>query len=152
MESDAWDAEAVHIVVWDGAELAGTVRLVPPAPGRRLPVEEVFELTIEPQGEVVDGGRLVVALAHRTGGAHKVLALLFARFWLEANGRGFRRIAAAAPPALVALYRRLGLDVQVLGPPRRHWGEKRSPLLIGASTSSFAALRASPAPVRRVAR
>src|SRR2546423_598038 len=38
-ESDAYDADALHVVAWQGDAAAGTLRLVLPAPGRRLPVE-----------------------------------------------------------------------------------------------------------------
>ena len=71
---------------------------------------------------MADGGRLVVSPAYRRDPAHRVLALLFARLWLEANGRGFEAIAASTGRALMRTYRRLGLAVEVLGPPRSALG------------------------------
>src|SRR5690348_6038838 len=44
VERDAHDDVALHIVALDGDELVGAIRLVPPVPGRRLPVEEAFGL------------------------------------------------------------------------------------------------------------
>src|SRR6478609_8395082 len=46
LERDAYDAAALHIGAWRDGDLAGTVRLVLPAPGRRLPVEADFGLEI----------------------------------------------------------------------------------------------------------
>jgi N-acyl-L-homoserine lactone synthetase len=142
IERDTWDNDAVHILAWAGDRLAGTVRLVLPADGRPLPTEAAFGLRVEPAGAVVDGGRLVVAPAHRAAGRpseRDVLALLLARLWIETVDRGFDRVLAAAPRAAVSLYRRLGLRVDVVGAPRLAWGEERSPVVIRGTGAAFPA-------------
>lgn len=149
MERDVHDDEAIHIVAWDGGTLAGTVRLVTPASGRPLPIEDAYGLRIEPIGQVVDGGRLVVAPEYRGRAGHVVLAALFARFWQETRAQGYRTIAAVAPRGILELYRNLGLHVTVLGPPRDYWGDERYPLRLGATERTFAGVRTSgrvPAP------
>jgi N-acyl-L-homoserine lactone synthetase len=152
LERDEYDADALHLAAWVGPHLVGAVRMVTPVADRRLPIEAAFDLALEPRGEVVDGGRLVIAPLYRGDGAHRLLALLFARFWMEADRRGFAHIAAAAPRSAIALYRRVGLDVQILGAPRLHWGEERLPLLLSAGPGAFSAARRDTSGIARRAR
>src|SRR5687767_2592938 len=53
LERDFFDEDALHILAWDGPLAVGSARVVLPRQGRRLPTEEAFELTVEPQGQVV---------------------------------------------------------------------------------------------------
>jgi N-acyl-L-homoserine lactone synthetase len=142
MECDHHDGHAVQIVAWDGGTVAGTMRLVTPRRGVVLPVEEAFDLRIEPVGEVVDAGRIVVASAYRHDPALRVLSGLLTRVWLEARGRGYHLIAGTAPAWLADLYQRMGISVQVLGPARRYWGEERLPLLFADTATALTWLRA----------
>ena len=128
MERDDFDAEALHVCAWRGDELVGTVRLVLPLPGRRLPVEAAFELDIEPLGAVVEAGRLVIAPAHRGDPAHRAWGALFARAWLSMRERGFSVLAGAASPRMVERLRALGLPFEILAPARPYWGEDRHPV------------------------
>src|SRR5436190_9341527 len=66
LERDAFDSRALQICAWDGDVLVGTLRLVLPMPGKRLPVEEEFRLSVAPPGEVVDVGP--PAVSDRLGG------------------------------------------------------------------------------------
>jgi hypothetical protein len=50
-------------------------------------VEDAFGLDVEPRGEVVDVGRLLIAPAHRGDAAHRIWGALFARGWLETRRR-----------------------------------------------------------------
>jgi N-acyl-L-homoserine lactone synthetase len=133
LERDAYDDDAVHVTAWEGDGLAGTVRLVFPAPGRRFPIEEEFGLRLERPEEVVDGGRLVVAPGYRGDSGHQVLTGLFAQAWVEARKRGLDVFAAVAPPGVIKLYRQVGFDITVLGSPRPYWGEERAPILISGA-------------------
>jgi N-acyl-L-homoserine lactone synthetase len=143
LERDADDAHAVHLVAVDDDALAGCLRLVPPGPGRALPTERGFEIAIDPPGSAVDAGRVVVAPSHRGGGAHRVLAGLVARAWLETRELGLDRVIGAASDQAIGLYRTLGMDVRALGPPREHWGELRTPIeLTGAEDVVALALAA----------
>lgn len=128
LERDAYDVRALQIAAWEGAQLAGTVRLVLPVAGARLPVEDAFGLDVEPRGEVVEVGRLLIAPDHRGDPAHAVWGALFACTWLEARARGHTVLAGTASPAFVARYRAIGLIFEVLAPARDHWGEARHPV------------------------
>src|SRR5690348_6694800 len=55
-DRDAHDDDAVHIAAGDGPALAGSMRLVLPVDGRRLPVEEAFGIDVEPRGAVAEAG------------------------------------------------------------------------------------------------
>jgi N-acyl-L-homoserine lactone synthetase len=134
-ESDAHDADALHVLAWHDGAAAGTLRLVLPAPGRRLPVEAAFELDVEPRGAVVEAGRLVVAPRFRGDPAHRIWGALFARGWLSLRERGFSVLAGAASPRMVARLRALGLPFEILAPARPHWGEDRHPVRLDPGDS-----------------
>jgi hypothetical protein len=127
-ERDAHDAHALQIGAWRGDTVIGAVRLVLPAPGRLLPVEEEFGVRIAPAGAVAEAGRLVIAPAHRGDPAHRTWGALFARAWLELRARRLSVLAGAASPAMVARLRALGLPFEVLGPARGVFGEPRHPV------------------------
>jgi N-acyl-L-homoserine lactone synthetase len=128
LEGDEYDDRAVHVAAWDGDALVGTVRLVPPVAGLRLPVEDAFDIDVEPRGAVVEIGRLVIAAGRRGDPAHRAWGGLFARAWLEVRARGYQVLAGAASAGLVARFQRLGLPFEILGPSREHWGEQRHPV------------------------
>jgi hypothetical protein len=123
----------VAIAAWDGDALAGTIRLVLPRPGFRLPVEEAFDLDIEPRGGVVEIGRLLIPADRRGDPAHVTWGALFAHAWFEVRARGLSVLAGAATASLIERYRMLGLPFEVLGPARRHWGEDRHPVRLDAT-------------------
>jgi hypothetical protein len=60
LERDEFDAEATHVLGREGDRLIAVARLVFPAPGRPLPTERDFELSVQPAGEVVDIGHAIV--------------------------------------------------------------------------------------------
>jgi N-acyl-L-homoserine lactone synthetase len=128
LERDAFDADALHVCAWDGDSLVGTLRLVLPVAGRPLPVEAAFGLEIEPHGEVVEAGRLVIDPAYRGDPGHRAWGALFACGWLAMRARGFSVLAGAAAPRTVEQLRALGLPFEILGPTRPHWGEDRHPV------------------------
>ena len=128
IERDAHDERSLQIGAWSGRTLVGGMRLVLPAPGHRLPVEEAFELDIEPRGALVEAGRLVIAPEYRGDPAHRAWGALFALAWLTMRDRGFSLLCGAASTVMVERLRALGLPFEVLGPPRNHWGEERVPV------------------------
>ena len=93
----------------------GTLRLVLPMPGKRLPVEEAFDLAVEPAGEVVDVGPAVVAPGLGSERARHVADGLVAQAWFETRARGYLVMAAIASSRLTERYRALGLDVEIIG-------------------------------------
>lgn len=139
-ERDEYDDGATQLVCRDGAAIVGTLRLVRPEPHRPLPVERDFGIRIDPPGQALDSGRLVVAPSHRGLEGHPVLSGLYSRCWLEARRLGYRRIVAAASPDLVDLYKSLGLRIRFLGPPKMSWGQKRRPYEISGREDTFAAV------------
>jgi hypothetical protein len=127
-EPDVPEQHTVELAAWDGGALVGTIRLVLPAPGRLLPVEDEFSLVVEPQGRVVEVGRLLIAEGFRGDPAHAAWGALFAHSWFEIRARGMAVMAGAAAPGLVDRYRALGLPFEILGPARVHRGTERHPV------------------------
>jgi hypothetical protein len=127
-ERDVHDDVAISIAAWDGHALAGAIRVVPPVPGRRLPVEEAFDLVVEPAGRVAEIGRLLVAEDRRGDPGHRAWGALFGGAWQAVRARGWSVLGGSATPQLVERYRAVGLPFEVLGPPRHHWGEDRVPV------------------------
>jgi hypothetical protein len=133
MEHDAYDADALQICAWSGATLVGTIRVVLPAPGRRLPVETDFDLDIEPIGAVVEIGRLVIDPMYRGDPTHRAWGALFGRAWLSARSRGFAVLAGTASARMVERLTSLGLPFEILGAARQHWGQERHPVRLDPS-------------------
>jgi predicted GNAT family N-acyltransferase len=135
LERDAYDDHASHVAAWDGETLAGTLRVVFPRPDFPLPVERSHGLVVEPRGEVVGAGRVIVARPYRHQG-HTVLGGLSATAWLLMRQRGFRWAAGTATKEILDLFRRLGFEVTILGDAQTHWGEERYPIRMGAPDPS----------------
>ena len=118
LERDAYDSRALQICAWDGDVLAGTVRLVLPVPGRRLPTEEAFDLTVEPAGEVVDLGRVLVSPRLGADAAQRAWGALFAQAWFETRARGYSGMTSAASAQRIERFGALGVGFDILGPAR----------------------------------
>lgn len=142
-ERDAYDDVATSIVCREAGEIVASTRLVPPVSGRRLLVEEEFGITVEPPGQALEAGRVLIPRRHRPGRSHRIMTGLFARTWLTARALGFDRVVGQATRQMCALYRGLGLTLAELGPPRPYFGEERLPIEVaGAAQDSL--LRAFP--------
>ena len=115
LERDGYDTRALQICAWEGDTLVGTQRLVLPMPGKRLPVEEGFGLTVEPAGEAVDLGPPALATALGAERAKRVADGLLAQACFETRARGYVVMAGIASSRMAERYRALGLDVDVLG-------------------------------------
>jgi N-acyl-L-homoserine lactone synthetase len=124
-EHDAFDVAALHVLGWDGPTAVCAGRLVlPPGP---LPTEEACSLVVEPRGEVVDVGRMVVAAEHQDA-AHATFVLLLAGLYLEVRRRGFSVACGMMSPAVRTLCRQLGFRLEQLAPDRTYWHEARAPV------------------------
>jgi N-acyl-L-homoserine lactone synthetase len=134
LELDAFDEHAVQIAAWDGAELVGTTRLVAPHPGYRLPVEAAFDLEIARRHQVIDMGR-TCRLPEQLDAPQRIFWGLLAKSWLELRSRSFGKICGIFSPGMTRLYQRLGFRVEILGPARIHWGERRYPVLVQPAES-----------------
>jgi N-acyl-L-homoserine lactone synthetase len=127
VEQDVYDAQGIHLLGWDEDKLVATTRLVFPVSGQLLPTEVEFGLHVEPQGRVVDGGRVIVARGY-SDRQHRVFAGLLGYTWFEIKTRGFYYLCGAAVPAMVRLCRSIGYRITLLGPARQYWGESRYPI------------------------
>lgn len=123
---DEYDDDALHVAGWDTRLLIAASRLVFPHEGRMLPTEEIFGVEVEPRGQVVDWSRLIVARSY-SNLEQRVFAALLAKSWLEMRARGFSMLCGNLSEGMIRLYKRMGLNVYVLGPARGYWGEARFP-------------------------
>jgi hypothetical protein len=128
LEPDVDDDRALQLGAWRGSELLGTMRLVLPVPGRPIPTERAFELDVEPRGEVVDVGRLLLGDALRDDPAHRVWGGLFGLAWQEARAREYTVLAGVTSASELERYRSLGLSFEVLGPARPFGGTESHPV------------------------
>lgn len=127
LERDDYDEGAVHVGAWDGERLVGTQRIVFPASSRRMPLEEVFGLQVEPRGQVVHADRTAVVREYRGDNRHLLVAALMARSWLICRSRGLHRFMGAVSDPILHIYREIGLEVEILGDAREYCGELRFP-------------------------
>jgi predicted GNAT family N-acyltransferase len=138
LERDAFDDSAVHIGGWQDAELVATARLVFPQQGRKLPTEQEFALTIQPERGVVDIGRAIVAKAYRSRD-HILFGALLSRCWLEIRERGYTNLCGTASGWRLERYRQFGLPLRIIGSPRHYWGDERFPVFLeGREFAMFA--------------
>jgi N-acyl-L-homoserine lactone synthetase len=135
MERDCYDGRSIHILGWHGDIAVATARVVLPIPGALLPTEEAFSLTVEPRGKVTESGRLVVSRTHSSS-QHRIIAALLGQSWLEARARGYQYFCGNVSSGMLRLYKRVGMFVTLLGPPRPYWGEERYPLLFDPQQSA----------------
>jgi hypothetical protein len=144
LERDAYDARAVSITAWDYGSLVAAARIVLPVPGELLPTEVASGLEIEPRGQVVDLGRVVVA--PRSGAPRRRILLGLAdEIWSEMRNRGFAVACGSLSRGMARLYRMNGLVVTILGSPQLSWGEDRYPALISIeSLQNMAECRFNP--------
>jgi hypothetical protein len=114
LERDVYDVRALQLCAWDGEKLVGTLRVVLPMVGKRLPTEEQFGLTVQPAGEVVDVGRPLIAPELGGERARRAADGLLAQAWFETRARGYTVLAGIASEMLVERYRSVGLAVELL--------------------------------------
>jgi N-acyl-L-homoserine lactone synthetase len=133
LDTDAYDATAVHVIGWSGATAVAAGRVVlPPGP---LPTEDAWGIAVEPRGRVVDVGRMAVAPESR-GQEHAAFLSLLARLYLEMRAHGYAVACGAMSRRAQALVRLLGLDLEVLGAEREHLGELRAPVRFTLTSSA----------------
>jgi hypothetical protein len=130
---DGYDSRAVHVIGWHADTPVSTGRIVLP-PGS-LPTEEVCELQIEPHGQVVDVGRMVVAQPNR-GPQHGAFIALLARLYLEVREQGYVVACGMMAPNVRHLVRHLGVQLEILGPDRLYWSELRAPVRFDVATGT----------------
>jgi predicted GNAT family N-acyltransferase len=143
LEHDAYDAESVHVLGWDGPTLVANARLVFPAPGRQLPTEAEFGLVVEPQHRVVDIGRAIVRKEYRSN-EHALFGALLAQCWIEVRRRGLQDLCGTAAGWRLERYRQFGLPLRIIGSARDYWGEARYPVFLSGQEFGEFAIRCRP--------
>ena len=123
-ERDGYDDRAIQVIGWDGQVPMSTGRVVLP-PG--LPTEDACGIVVEPRGEVVDVGRMCVARSHQ-GLEHAAFIGLMCRLYLAMRENGFGVACGMMSAPARSLMGLMGLRLEILGPPRTHWNEPRSPV------------------------
>jgi hypothetical protein len=137
-EQDEYDERAVHVVGWDEETAMATGRLVlPPGP---LPTETLCGIRVEPEGRVVDVGRMTVAPTHQNPG-HPAFVALLARLYLEVRSRGYDVACGVMSPRARSLVRLLGLQIELLAEDRAYWGELRAPVRFSVTINEVSLAR-----------
>ncbi len=134
IESDEFDAGAIHILCTDEDRPIATSRLVLPVAGAMLPTEAAFGLRLADAGGIVEWGRVVVDPDYR-GDGNSVFMGLAAQAWRSMRNRGYTTVLGATTKRLIALFEALGFSVTVLGEPRTYWGEERYPILCDSGSA-----------------
>lgn len=125
LECDAYDDAAIQVVGWFEGQPVSTGRLVlPPGP---LPTEVECGLVVQPQGRVVEVGRMSVVREHQ-GYRHAAFVALLCRLYLEMRRQGYQVACGMMAPRARGLVRILGLTLEVLGEDRPYWNEPRAPV------------------------
>jgi GNAT superfamily N-acetyltransferase len=125
LDRDGFDDRAVILVGRFEDEVVATGRLVlPPGP---LPTEVECSIQVQPQGQVVDVGRMVVAPERRGWGRGSFAALL-AALYVEMRRNGYAVATGMMAPDVRSVVRLLGLNVEVLGADRSSNGTLRAPV------------------------
>jgi hypothetical protein len=125
MERDEFDADAVHVIGWDGDEPVSAGRLV--VPPHALPTERAAGIVVEPPGRVVDVGRMVVSSDYQ-GFRHGAFIALLCRLYLEMRRGGYEVACGMMSTRARQLVTQLGLRLETLADEREYWGESRAPV------------------------
>lgn len=148
LERDEFDGAAVHVVGRRDDGLVAVARLVFPEPGRLLPTERDFELTLAPADGVVDIGRAIIVKHYRSA-EHTLFGALLARCWVEIRARGYQNLCGAASGSRLERYQQFGLPLRIVGPSRHYWGEERYPVFLdGQDFARFVSARGFSVPAR----
>jgi N-acyl-L-homoserine lactone synthetase len=129
-ERDAFDKDAIHILGRFEQSLVASARIVLPRADRPLPVEASHGIELEPRGEYVEIGRTIVTAADARLPRNYLFSALLGYALHQMLEASYFCVAAAANRSMLRLYRRLGIEVAILGPALEVWGEKRFPVSI----------------------
>jgi hypothetical protein len=123
------DDRTLYVAAWEGEELVAACRFVLPADDRYLPIEEAFDLILEPRGLMADIGVVAIAPA-REAERRRIVPGLLGWAWLESRLLDFTDLCCTLTPYEVSLCERHGLEVVVLGESRPVGGEERFPAIV----------------------
>jgi hypothetical protein len=111
---------AVHFALCQSANLIGGLQLVRPDAEGKLPCQQVW-----PEVSLPDAPAHVTILGltaeHR--GNPALFWSLCQELWCYCTDQKIRSLLLEATPRMAALYKRMGLPLQVISDARVHWGE-----------------------------
>jgi N-acyl-L-homoserine lactone synthetase len=137
IERDEFDDTAVQLIGGrDGAVVCCGRLVLPPGP---LPTEVACGIVVQPAGQVVDVGRMVLAPIAR-GPDKTIFVALLAALYLETRRRGFTTGCGMMAANARVLMRHLGIGLDVLGRDRPYWGVQRAPVRFDVSLHGSAVL------------
>lgn len=128
LPQDEHDDSALQIIALKGGAVVGTARIILPAPGRKLPAEEMFAWHPDQPGRMVEVGR--ICRDPRSTSGPRVFFGLIGKIWIEMRQRNFTECCGCADINMIRVYEDLGFNVMKMAPPRLHWGEERWPVVI----------------------
>ena len=128
IETDEYDAIAMHVGAWLDGSLLASSRIVFPATDLILPTEAAFQLRVDPPGQVMDFGRTVVSRGLGQKGRDVLIGILLFG-WQEMRKAGLRYCCGALSPAVLRIYRQLSVEPELLGEAQVHMGASRYPIL-----------------------
>lgn len=113
---------ALHLATWNHGILAGGMQMVLPNAAGCFPYAAVW-----PEVVLADAAHLVhitiLALKAEFRGKPELFWPLCVEMWRYALAHDIKGIVMEATPPMLALYRRIGWPLEVVGDLRRHWGE-----------------------------
>lgn len=127
LESEPDDERADHLVGWLGDEAVASCRQLFPEVGGLLPIETAFDLRIVPLGRAVQVDRICVIQGGGERNPRLMIALIAAN-WLALRKRGYSVCAGLGSESMLRRYRWLGIEHEVLAPPKELWSEMRYPV------------------------
>jgi hypothetical protein len=83
---------------------------------------------------------VLLALTPNARGNRTLLWMLCVEMWRECLALGLKQLLVAVPLPNYRVYRRLGWDLEIVGPERFHWGEPCLPCLMDLSATGVAVL------------
>ncbi|MBV9852106.1 MAG: hypothetical protein JO250_20770 [Armatimonadetes bacterium] len=120
---ERYRARSVYFAARAGGELAGGLQLVPADGSEGAPHRAVWPEVDVPGGPGEVAHVLILALVPEHRGKAGLLWPLCVALWRFCVREGVRTLLLEATPTTLAVYRRLGFPLHVIGGLREHWGE-----------------------------
>ena len=146
-EHDAYDDDAIQIQGVFGERLVASARIVFPHPDRLLPIERTHHvsltdaLSLDETEQCVEVGRTIVMGDDSRLPRNFLFAGLIASAIDQLLNTSPSRVVAVANRSMLRLYRRMGIEASVLGPPAASCGDTRLPVAINLRHSADAIAR-----------
>ncbi len=114
---------SVYFAASLNGEMQGGAQLVLPDADGRLPGRDVWP-EVDQTGEGPAAHVAVLALLPQARAHVSLFGRLCVEMWRTCRTLGVQTLWLEATPGTLRVYRRLGWPLDVVGEPRRHWGEE----------------------------